>query len=118
MASTVFIGLVIGLISYYLYFKFMWKSRKCIPGPLGIPVLGILPFLRKDAYRHLHEMSNKYGKIFELKVGTKTVVVISDWKSINEALNNQRKIFSGRPELFTIKALAGGIGNRQLTRYS
>ncbi|GFY33371.1 hypothetical protein TNCV_1898231 [Trichonephila clavipes] len=55
----IFIGLVVFLIINWLR-----RAKNLPPGPCGLPVLGYLPFLGSEAYRTLHNLTNKYGPIF------------------------------------------------------
>ena len=65
------------------------------PGPYGVPIFGYLPFLTNNVYLHMDRLSRKYGSIFSFKLGTRTVVVLSDPLLIREAFNHSS--FSGRP---------------------
>ncbi|KAK6145711.1 hypothetical protein DH2020_022531 [Rehmannia glutinosa] len=41
------------------------------PGPRGLPIVGYLPFLRRDLHHQLTELSHQYGPIFKLRLGNK-----------------------------------------------
>lgn len=52
------------------------KVRKLNPpGPIGLPILGYLPFLSKFAHEDFVKLSAKYGPVFSLKLGRQNVVV-------------------------------------------
>ncbi|CAK8692689.1 unnamed protein product [Clavelina lepadiformis] len=67
------------------------------PGPWGIPLLGILPFLGKYPERTLRKYSETYGPIISVRMATMDTVVLNDYDSIYQALVKQASKFSGRP---------------------
>ncbi|XP_076825961.1 cytochrome P450 2U1-like [Clavelina lepadiformis] len=97
---------VLPLIYWY------WRPRKYPPGPRGIPVLGMLPFMGKYTERKLAKWSKTYGNVMSLRFGRTDVVFLNDYGSIHEALVNQGRKFAGRPKytLPFITDLAKGAG--------
>lgn len=70
------------------------------PGPLGLPIVGYLPFLdSRNVGRSFRLLSERYGSIFSIMVGTKPLVVLNSYKLIKEALSKAE--FSGRPNMFS-----------------
>ncbi|GFU45719.1 cytochrome P450 2J6 [Nephila pilipes] len=80
-----FIGLVVFLIINWLQ-----RGKNLPPGPRGLPVLGYLPFLGSEAYRTLHNLTDKYGPIFSFYLGRKLVVVLGNYDVVKEALSNNK----------------------------
>ncbi|GFS86312.1 hypothetical protein NPIL_466151 [Nephila pilipes] len=39
-------------------------GSKIPPGPIGLPIVGYLPFLSKDVHLNLIELAKKYGDVF------------------------------------------------------
>nr|QEG47554.1 cytochrome P450 [Tetranychus cinnabarinus] len=74
------------LIKYL--FNFINRIRKLPPGPWGLPFVGYLPFIKKDAYIQMTELAKKYGPVFSFKCGQCDVVVINEVKAIEEAFKN------------------------------
>lgn len=65
-------------MAYYV-FKLTRLWSRLPPGPVGLPILGYLPFLdRKQPQRTLELLSAKYGKVFSIQMGRITAVVIAD----------------------------------------
>lgn len=80
----IFIGIVvIGIISWWLT-----REKNLPPGPIGLPMVGCLPFLGSEAYKTLHNWSQKYGPIYSLYLGRKLAVVLGDFEVVKEALSN------------------------------
>ncbi|KAL7300798.1 hypothetical protein TKK_0006772 [Trichogramma kaykai] len=87
-------------------------QRSLPPGPIGIPIYGILKRVRRDLHVEFGEMAKRYGPVFSAKLGQNLVVVISDHKLIKKAFN--REEFTARPETEFNNILGGyGIVNSQ-----
>lgn len=63
------------------------------PGPTGLPLLGYLPFLKREAHLSFTELSKKYGPIYQLKLGNTRVVVITSAKYVREAFRQQVRVY-------------------------
>ncbi|KAK8774876.1 hypothetical protein V5799_010591, partial [Amblyomma americanum] len=82
------------------------------PGPWGLPLVGFLPFLGRDFNRTLQALARTYGPIYQIFLGSKRVVVISDPKLVRQAFS--QAAFSGRPDTELTKLLQGyGIINSE-----
>ncbi|XP_064460513.1 cytochrome P450 18a1-like [Ornithodoros turicata] len=80
------------------------------PGPTGVPLLGFLPFLGKDFHRTLQRLAKSYGPVYQIFLGSKRVVVLSDPSLVRKAFS--QAVFSGRPDTELTKLLQGyGIMN-------
>ncbi|XP_025015986.1 cytochrome P450 2J6-like [Tetranychus urticae] len=77
-------------------FNFINRLQKLPPGPWGLPFVGYLPFIKKDAYIQMTELAKKYGPVFSFKCGQFDVVVINEVKAIEEALRNDHLL--ARPD--------------------
>lgn len=85
------------------------KGKRLPPGPSGLPVLGYLPFVRKSYHVTFKELSDHYGPIFRVRLGSKDVVVLNDVASVREGLNNEDVLY--RPEDFVFRYLdTKGVG--------
>ena len=66
------------------------------PGPPALPFVGMLPFFSKHLHLELHQLAKKYGNIFQLRVGGRTVVVLNGVETIKQALVKQADSFNAR----------------------
>ncbi|NXS91437.1 CP1A5 protein, partial [Jacana jacana] len=84
------------------------KGLKKPPGPRGYPFLGNVLELRKDPHLALTRLSQKYGDIMEIRIGTRPVLVLSGLETIRQALVKQGEDFMGRPDLHSFQYIADG----------
>ncbi|KAK1304359.1 Geraniol 8-hydroxylase [Acorus calamus] len=66
------------------------------PGPRGLPLLGSLPFLRRDVHRQFTELAREYGPIFGLRLGSKQWVVVTSASLAKEVLRDHDATFANR----------------------
>ena len=77
------------------------KSNKIPPpGPPTLPFVSVLPFFRKHLPVELHKLAKKYGNIFQLRVGSRTLVVLNGLETIREALVKQQDSFNAKSDFF------------------
>uniref|UniRef100_M1ASU8 Cytochrome P450 n=2 Tax=Solanum tuberosum TaxID=4113 RepID=M1ASU8_SOLTU len=68
------------------------------PGPVGLPFIGNLhQYDSLNPHIYFRKLSKKYGKIFSLKIGSATMVVISSAKLAKEVTQIQDLTFCSRP---------------------
>ena len=97
---------VAALLIYTLYLQIQ-RTLKLPPGPYGYPILGILPFIKKEFHLCLYDYSKRFGKIISLKMGIENIVVLSDYKLIKKAF--QTRNFTARPKT-PLQTILGGYG--------
>ncbi|XP_077487344.1 cytochrome P450 2J4-like [Amblyomma americanum] len=92
-------GLVAGagaLLLQYMWNMLRRNLRKDLPpGPIGVPLLGYLPFMPKD-HRGVEALRKKYGNVFGFNVGSRYVVFLCDFDSVKEAFTQDALL--QRPE--------------------
>ena len=106
---TVFLSTL--LVTSVIWWAF--KNRKppsLPPGPISLPVIGSLPFLRGDIRKAFCRMSQTYGDVFTMDMGSRRTIVLASYASIKEALVNKALAFSGRPMTIFIKEIGVGKG--------
>ncbi|XP_036603712.1 cytochrome P450 2A13-like [Trichosurus vulpecula] len=109
----------------------VWKQRKVRstlpPGPTPLPFIGnYLQLNTQQMYDSLMKIGQKYGPVFTVHLGQRTVVVLTGYEAVKEALVDQAEEFSGRGEQATFDWLFKGFGvafsngerARQLRRFS
>jgi cytochrome P450 len=95
---------LISIISILIFYVF--KNGKHYPsGPIGIPILGHLPFIGNNPPETFLQWSQKYGNVFSIRMGSWKTVVVNGYDAIKEAASKADDAFSGRPEFVTQKML-------------
>ncbi len=82
--------------------------RRQPPGPWGLPILGHLPFLGKNSPETLHAMSEKYGSVFAIRMGSRPTVMVSGYDVILNVIVRQSIDFAGRPDFMSWKLIGDG----------
>lgn len=85
--------------------KFMHQLKTLPPGPWGIPVLGFLPFMRREKHNCFMDLAKKYGSVFSTRIGNQLTVVVSDYKLIRE--NFVKQEYTNRPDTPFMSVLDG-----------
>jgi len=102
LALCLIIALLVGL-------KSIRQTLKLPPGPTGFPIVGIIPLIKKEFHLLLFDYSKIFGKIVSFKMGSETIVVLSDYKTIKKAF--QSRDFVARPKS-ELSSLLGGYGKK------
>ncbi|ESQ48993.1 hypothetical protein EUTSA_v10022031mg [Eutrema salsugineum] len=90
-------GLVLAIITYRNHNS---NRKNLPPGPPGWPVIGNLcQFARsgKQFFEYVEELIDIYGPIFTLRLGSRTMIIISDASLAHEALIERGAQFATRP---------------------
>jgi cytochrome P450 len=65
-----------------------------IPGPRGLPIVGVLPALMKDPLRYLVDAAKRYGDIVHLRAGREDVYLVTDPDAVERVFNETGRSFS------------------------
>ncbi|KFM75554.1 Cytochrome P450 18a1, partial [Stegodyphus mimosarum] len=95
--TPILIGILFSVVT--LYWWCSRRSYKLPPGPIGLPLVGYLPFLDKESFKSFKKLAEKYGNIFSLYLGRNLTVVLSDYKLIKDAFN-QQALLNRPPHIF------------------
>ncbi|KAM3931024.1 cytochrome P450 2K1-like [Leptodactylus fuscus] len=81
------------------------------PGPRSLPLVGNLYLmnLKRPQLTYL-ELAKKYGPVFSVQMGMKTMVVLTGYEAVKEALVNNAEEFGERGILKIFKNMDHGMG--------
>ncbi|GAB1294277.1 Cytochrome P450 1A2 [Apodemus speciosus] len=84
------------------------KGLKSPPGPWGLPFIGHILTLGKNPHLSLTKLSQQYGDVLQIRIGSTPVVVLSGLNTIKQALVRQGDDFKGRPDLYSFTLITEG----------
>ncbi|XP_067277957.1 cytochrome P450 1B1 [Pseudorasbora parva] len=87
----------------------IWRrpARWQLPGPFPWPVIGNAAQLGTCPHVYFTRMAQKYGNVFQIKLGSRNVVVLNG-DAIKEALIKKGVDFAGRPDFSSFRFVSGG----------
>ncbi|KAF3775864.1 Cytochrome P450 76A2 [Nymphaea thermarum] len=91
-----FLWFVTFLACVYGFRLFSVKSSKLPPGPVGLPIVGSLFQIGTKLNESLAELVKVYGPLMTLRLGFKTMVVVSSAEMAKEVLQKHDQVFAGR----------------------
>ncbi|GMH21332.1 hypothetical protein Nepgr_023174 [Nepenthes gracilis] len=84
---------------FFLYRRKPATTKRLPPSPPKLPIIGNLHQLGTHPHRSLHSLSQKYGDLMLLHLGSKPALVVSSASAAREILKTHDQIFSDRPQL-------------------
>ncbi|XP_075692276.1 cytochrome P450 2A5-like [Rhinoderma darwinii] len=79
-----FFALLISCIILFSSIKLFWRRGNLPPGPTPLPLLGNALDVGGDIVHFLMKLSEKYGDIFTVYLGTRPVIVVTGYKLVKE----------------------------------
>ena len=108
-ASWLVLTFLLGLLVWRLLRGRSAAGADLPPGPYCLPFLGYLPWIDSKApYETFAKLSQRYGKIYSLKLGDMLAVFITDPELVRQAFS--RDVFSGRAPLYLTHGIMKGHG--------
>uniref|UniRef100_A0A8C3HHR2 unspecific monooxygenase n=1 Tax=Chrysemys picta bellii TaxID=8478 RepID=A0A8C3HHR2_CHRPI len=106
-ATTVFLVICISCLLFLSAWRKRSGSGKLPPGPIAFPIIGnTLQLNTKNLPQHIDELSEKYGSIFTIYLGSERVVVLYGYEIMKEALIGLGEEFSGRGSMPLFEKMA------------
>ncbi|XP_007892109.1 cytochrome P450 1B1 [Callorhinchus milii] len=84
------------------------QCRRRPPGPFPWPIIGNATQIGKVPHISFSRMARRYGNVFQIKLGSRSVVVLNGEECIREALVRKAEQFSGRPDFASFNEVSGG----------
>ncbi|KAL2082825.1 hypothetical protein ACEWY4_020617 [Coilia grayii] len=105
---NVLLGALTVLVAYHLWLLIQkWFDTESPPGPLPWPIVGNAPQLGNTPHLSFARMAQKYGDVFQIKLGNRPVVVLNG-DAIKQALVKKGVDFAGRPNFISFQFVSNG----------
>ncbi|CAI9102003.1 OLC1v1000186C1 [Oldenlandia corymbosa var. corymbosa] len=76
------------------------KTKRVIPGPPGLPLIGNLhQFFNSAPHQYLYQLSKKYGPLISFQLGSVPAVVVSSARMAEEVMRTHDLVFCSRPPM-------------------
>ncbi|XP_071688772.1 cytochrome P450 CYP736A12-like [Rutidosis leptorrhynchoides] len=100
----------------------LWRStnlrhKNLPPGPTPLPIIGSLHLLGNLPHRALHKLSQKYGPIMSIRLGSVQFVIVSSPDAAKLFLGTHDAIFASRPNIQAAKYLSYGCKGMTFAQY-
>ncbi|XP_011669947.2 cytochrome P450 2U1 [Strongylocentrotus purpuratus] len=94
--QTILVGLLGALLALWYIRSSKQTTPNLPPGPVGLPLLGYLPFLKLPPFKGFAHLATRYGGLISLRLGTKLTVVLNDVDSVKQSLVKEADVFTDR----------------------
>ena len=111
LTLTVFVCALLLIWFMQWVVKCFIENKSLPPGPLGIPIFGILKFIGHEKHKEFMKLAKTYGTLFSARLGSQLYIVISDYKLIRETFKKEE--FTGRPKT-PLYQILNGLGEFQI----
>ncbi|XP_076935146.1 cytochrome P450 CYP736A12-like [Bidens hawaiensis] len=98
--------LIITCIFFLRWWSAHLRHKNLPPGPVPLPVIGSLHLLGNHPHRSLHKLSQKYGPIMSIRLGSVQFVIVSSPDAAKLFLGTHDTIFASRPQIEAAKYLS------------
>ncbi|XP_031110706.1 cytochrome P450 71A9-like [Ipomoea triloba] len=126
MVSQISAALITFVLLFFLRKIFVIKkkgrsaesTKKLPPGPKKIPIIGNLHQLAGKSLHHsLHQLSQQYGEIMSLQLGSIPTLVVSSADAAREIFRDHDLVFSGRPPLYAATKISFNCSSTSFAPY-
>ncbi|KAG2666235.1 hypothetical protein I3760_15G047600 [Carya illinoinensis] len=73
------------------------RNQNLPPSPFSLPLIGHFHLLKQPIYQALQTLSLQYGPILSLKLGSRSILVVSSASAVEECFTKNDIIFANRP---------------------
>ncbi|KAK1378516.1 putative Flavonoid 3-hydroxylase [Heracleum sosnowskyi] len=108
MSTSVYIIILplMGALWWFFHLRSKERRSKLPPGPAGLPIIGNLHMLGELPHRDITKLSQIYGPIMYLRLGSVPTIVISSPPLIEQVLKTHDTVFASRPKTQASKFLS------------
>ncbi|KAK3099851.1 hypothetical protein FSP39_010743 [Pinctada imbricata] len=110
------VGVIMGLITNYIYHRLKYKLP---PGPWAIPLIGNWSIYSKTTmHREVAKLTDTYGPVIRIKFGPSDMIFLNSTEVVLEALVKKKADFGSRPSFKSAEIFSQGGKNIFFAPYS
>lgn len=94
-----------------------YHGHRPLPGPIGLPIIGHLHMLGKLPHRTLYKLSQKYGPIMSISLGSVPTIIVSSPAAAELFLKTHDMVFASRPKSQAADYLSYDTKGMAFTKY-
>ncbi|KAF8034176.1 hypothetical protein BT93_C0450 [Corymbia citriodora subsp. variegata] len=85
------------LLTLRLFSSWLKQPNNLPPSPPSIPIIGHLHLIKFPLHRTFHSLSQSYGPVFSLRLGSRRVIVVSSAEAAEECCTKNDVALANRP---------------------
>ncbi|XP_077141793.1 cytochrome P450 2G1-like [Ranitomeya variabilis] len=98
---TLLLTVMVSCLILFLSFMHFWRKGNLPPGPTPLPIVGNLLQLSKGGIvKSLLNITQKYGEVFTVYLGSRPVIVVTGFKAVKEVYVDRGDDFLARGDVF------------------
>ncbi|EEF38931.1 cytochrome P450 81Q32 [Ricinus communis] len=94
------------LLAYKFWPQTRTQQHSLPPSPPALPIIGHLHLIKIPLHRSLQSLSNKYGPIISLRLGSRRLIIISSPSAVEECFTKNDITLANRPALTVYKYMS------------
>ncbi|KAL8134973.1 cytochrome P450 CYP736A12-like [Apium graveolens] len=110
------LSVIVGALWWFIH-RVRHHGRRPPPGPIGLPVIGHLHMLGKLPYRNLYKLSQKYGPIMSIRLGSVPTIIVSSPAAAELFVKTHDTVFASRPKSQAAEYLSYGNKGIAFAKY-
>ena len=81
-----FTTMCLTLICFLMAYRWIRRPRNFPPGPRGVPILGVIPFIGSHIERTFRDWGKQYGPVMAVRLGRKDFVILNNLDVIKQVI--------------------------------
>ncbi|KAJ6808881.1 putative cytochrome P450 76M5-like [Iris pallida] len=108
-SSFLYVAAATAAVLCYAFLYVRWHRKSALPpGPVGLPIVGSLPFLDPQLHTYFARLAKTYGPICRIKLGNMMFVIVSSSSVAREVVRDHDYVMANRKLMATASIITYG----------